>query len=107
VDVYNRYHDAKFKKSKFKVEHRQPSGFEVFSVSLDADVTRWKGAIEKDGLIWDGHVSDLKKWKNEAAQVYGVSSIPYTVLIDPEGKIVATRLRGPGLEAKLAEVFGG
>ena len=81
-------------------------GFEILGVSLDRDKNRWVKAIEADGLPWP-HVSDLRQWKNEAAQTYGVSSIPYTVLVDPEGKIVATKLRGPGLEAKLAEVFGG
>lgn len=81
-------------------------GFEILGVSLDRSKDKWIKAIEADGLPWP-HVSDLKQWKNEAAQTYGVSSIPYTVLIDPEGKIVATKLRGPGLEAKLAEVFGG
>jgi peroxiredoxin len=81
-------------------------GFEILGVSLDRDKSRWIKAIEADGLPWP-HVSDLRQWKNEAAQTYGVSSIPYTVLVDPEGKIVATRLRGASLEAKLAEVFGG
>ncbi|MFT4985683.1 MAG: thiol-disulfide isomerase/thioredoxin [Flavobacteriales bacterium] len=103
VDVYNRYHDAKFKKSKFKVEHRQPAGFEVFSVSLDADMARWKGAIEKDGLVWDGHVSDLKKWNSAAAADYGVHSIPSGFLVDANGVIIASgkELRGPGLENNL------
>jgi peroxiredoxin len=81
-------------------------GFEILGVSLDRSKDRWLKAIEADDLPWP-HVSDLMQWKNEAAQTYGVSSIPYTVLVDPKGKIVATRLRGPSLEAKLAEVFGG
>lgn len=81
-------------------------GFEIFGVSLDRDKNRWVKAIDDDDLPWP-HVSDLRQWKNEAAQTYGVSSIPYTVLVDPQGKIVATRLRGASLEAKLAEVFGG
>ncbi|MEZ4687570.1 MAG: TlpA disulfide reductase family protein [Bacteroidia bacterium] len=54
-------------------------GFEILGVSLDRDKNRWVSAIEADGLPWP-HVSDLKQWKNEAAQTYGVSSIPYTVL---------------------------
>jgi len=103
VDVYNRYHDAKFKKSKFKVENRQPTGFEVFSVSLDGDVDRWKAAIEKDGLVWKNHVSDLKKWSNAAAAEYNVHSIPSGFLIDANGVIIASgkALRGPGLENNL------
>lgn len=82
-------------------------GFEIFSVSLDKDVNRWKGAIQQDGLIWPGHVSDLQGWKNAASQEYGVSSIPHTILIDRDGKIIGTHLRGSALEAKLVEIFEG
>ena len=53
-------------------------GFEILSVSLDKDKKRWIQAIEKDGMDWE-HVSDLKGWKNEAAQMYSVKSIPHTV----------------------------
>ncbi len=102
-DVYNRYHDAKFKKSKFKVEHRKPKGFEVFSVSLDGVKDKWVAAIEKDGLTWKNHVSDLKKWNNAAAALYNVHSIPAGFLIDANGVIIASgrELRGPGLENTL------
>ena len=81
-------------------------GFEVFSVSLDKTVDKWKKAIEKDGLIWKYHVSDLKGWQNAAASTYGVSSIPHALLIDQEGKIIATHLRGAALENHLEEIFG-
>lgn len=81
-------------------------GFEVYSVSLDKDKARWEDAIEKDNLIWDGHVSDLKFWSSEAARAYNVSSIPFTVLVDPEGKIVRTRLRGVQLEETLKSIYG-
>lgn len=80
-------------------------GFEIFGVSLDRTKAAWVGAIEKDGLPWY-HVSDLKGWQNEAAQRYGVRSIPHTVLLDAEGKIIARNLRGPALDAKLKEIFG-
>jgi thiol-disulfide isomerase/thioredoxin len=81
-------------------------GFEVFSVSLDKDKARWEAAIKQDNLIWEGHVSDLKFWSSEAAKDYNVSSIPFTVLVDPEGKIVATRLRGVQLEQTLKSIYG-
>lgn len=81
-------------------------GFEVFSVSLDADLARWKQAIQADGLVWPYHVSDLKKWGCVAARDYAVSSIPFTVLIDREGKIIATKLRGEALENQLKLIFG-
>jgi thiol-disulfide isomerase/thioredoxin len=81
-------------------------GFEVFSVSLDKSKEKWIAAIEQDGLLWDAHVSDLKYWRSRAAQKYNVSSIPYTVLIDQEGKVIGTRLRGQALEDKLEEIYG-
>lgn len=81
-------------------------GFEVLGVSLDRDKGAWTQAIAQDGLPWK-HVSDLGFWNNAAAQQYGVSSIPYTVLVDRDGKVLGKNLRGPALEAKLAEIFGG
>ena len=80
------------------------SGFEILGVSLDKTKDKWEAAIKKDGLTWH-HVSDLKGWKNEAAQTYGVRSIPHTVLVDREGKIIVRNLRGAALERKLAEIF--
>ena len=82
------------------------AGFEVYSVSLDKDKNRWMQAIKQDGLIWPSHVSDLKQWRSAATSLYGFRGIPYTVLIDKEGTIIATRLRGAQLEAKLSELFG-
>ncbi len=79
--------------------------FEILGVSLDSSKDRWLQAIEKDQLNWK-HVSDLKKWNSVAAADYGVRSIPFTVLVDPEGKVVATKLRGKALEDKLSELFG-
>lgn len=79
-------------------------GFDILGVSLDRDRERWLAAIEQDGLSWN-HVSDLKGWQNEVAGIYGVSSIPHTVLLDAEGKIIAKNLRGEALAQKLAELF--
>jgi len=86
-------------------EEYKDQGFEILGVSLDRKEERWLKAIEQDGLSWP-QVSDLKGWQNAAAQLYGVRSIPHTVLLDREGKIIARNLRGPALEAKLKEVFG-
>ncbi|MGB0984947.1 MAG: TlpA family protein disulfide reductase [Saprospiraceae bacterium] len=80
-------------------------GFDILGVSLDRTKAAWIGAIKKDGLPWH-HISDLKGWKNAAAQLYGVTSIPQTVLVDKEGKIIARNLRGPALDKKLVEIFG-
>ena len=82
------------------------SGFTVMSVSLDRDRAAWKAAIEKDGLKWSNHVSDLGHWSSKVAQLYQVRGIPFTVLIDKEGKVLKTNLRGAELEAELARIFG-
>lgn len=84
----------------------EKAGFTVLSVSLDKTREPWLAAIEKDGLIWPHHVSDLKFWSNAAAQLYKVTGIPFTVLVDQEGKIINTKLRGPELEATLKQIFG-
>lgn len=86
--------------------HYKDDGFEVYSVSLDHDKARWIQAIEQDGLIWPSHVSDLKKWQSIAAKDYAVKGIPFTVLIDKEGKVIGTNLRGPALENQLKAIFG-
>lgn len=79
-------------------------GFEVFGVSFDRDHDRWIAAIEKDGLAWT-QVSDLKFWSCEAGKLYGVKSIPHSILLDPEGIIIAKNLRGDDLQHKLAELL--
>ena len=89
VKMYNKYKDK---------------GFDILAVSLDKTRSKWLGAIEKDGLAWH-HVSDLKGWQNEVAKTYGVRSIPHTILLDREGRIIAHKLRGQALEAKLEEIF--
>ena len=80
-------------------------GFEIIGVSLDKDRGRWLQAVEQDGLTWP-QVSDLAFWQNAVALQYGVRSIPFTVLVDQEGKVLATKLRGPALEKKLEELLG-
>ena len=80
-------------------------GFTVYSVSLDKDINRWLGAIKQDNLYWPNHVSDLKQWKSEAVKTYGFTGIPFTVLIDKEGKIIAKNLRGAALDNKIKELL--
>lgn len=91
VKLYNKYKD---------------SGFTVYSVSLDTDKNRWINAISQDHLDWPNHVSDLKGWRTEATKVYQFRGIPYTMLVDKEGKIIATKLRGQQLEQQLQSIFG-
>ena len=80
-------------------------GFTVYSVSLDEDPKAWEEAIKADGMTWPNHVSDLSGWKSPMPQLYGFQGIPYTVLVDKDGKILETGLRGKSLEQKLKELF--
>lgn len=89
VKAYNTYKDK---------------GFTVFGVSLDRTKADWVQAIQEDGLTWT-HVSDLKYFQSEAAQTYNISFIPFSLLLDPEGKIIGKNLRGQDLDKKLEEIF--
>lgn len=89
VQIYNRFKNQ---------------GFEILSVSLDQQKEAWLQAIESDGMPWK-HISDLKGWQCEAAKLYGVSSIPYTLVVDKEGRILAKNLRGEVLERRIAKEF--
>lgn len=90
VQTYKKYHDK---------------GFDVLGVSLDTDAKRWRDAIAQDGLPWH-HISDLGGWQSKHAALYSVSSIPTTLLLDKDGKILARNLRGEQLGEKLKEIFG-
>ena len=79
-------------------------GFEVFGVSLDRTKEDWLQAIKQDGLVWT-HVSDLKYFQSQAAADYNINAIPFSILVDPQGVIIAKNLRGPALEKKLEEVL--
>jgi len=78
--------------------------FEILGVSLDGSEDAWNGAIEKDGLTWL-HVSDLMQWNSPVVALYGIEGIPATVIVDPNGTIVAKNLRGEELMAKLDELL--
>lgn len=92
VSAYKKYSEKKFKAAK---------GFTIYNVSLDMKKDAWVSAIEKDGLSWEYHVSDLGGWGSQAAAIYGVQSIPANYLIDANGIILAKNLRGPALDAEL------
>jgi len=78
--------------------------FIILGVSLDKTRANWVGAIKSDKLPWP-QVSDLKFWQSEVAGLYNVKAIPYTVLLDKEGKIVAKNLRGEELYQKVADLL--
>jgi peroxiredoxin len=80
---------ANFEKYKNK-------NFTVLGVSLDDDKASWIEAIKSDKLNWQ-HISDLKKWESIVVGAYQIEGIPFNVLLDPTGKIIAKDLRGPAL----------
>lgn len=80
-------------------------GFDILGVSLDREPNAWKKAIKDDGLPWH-HISDLKGWQSSHAALYSVTSIPQTILVDKDGKILARNVRGEQLGAKLQELLG-
>lgn len=95
VATYTKYHTSNFTNAK---------GFEVLSVSLDNNQGAWLAAIQKDGLVWSYHVSDLKGWGNSVAGLYQVTGIPTNYLIDGNGIIIGKALRGEAL-AKTIETY--
>lgn len=78
--------------------------FTILGVSLDKDKASWLEAVEADGLTWT-HMSDLAYWKSSSVEIYQFGGIPFNVLIDPQGMVIAQSLRGPALPAKLREVL--
>ena len=78
--------------------------FTILGVSLDREKSEWIKAIKEDALAWQ-HISDLQFWNSKAVKVYHFDGIPYNVLIDPDGKVIAEGLRGAQLESKLSEIF--
>lgn len=95
VQAYKKYKDKEFTNGK---------GFTVFSVSLDRTEGAWKKGIADDKLGWPYHISDLKGWYSKHAAVYGVRGIPANFLIDGDGIIVSSQLRGPALEETLKKL---
>ncbi|HEY2720569.1 MAG TPA: TlpA disulfide reductase family protein [Chitinophagaceae bacterium] len=89
VKAYNKYKDK---------------NFAILGVSLDKEKDDWLQAIQEDKLSWT-HVSDLKEWNSIAVSTFGFNSIPFNILIDPQGKIIAQGLDGDRLDIKLSEVL--
>lgn len=78
--------------------------FEIVGVSLDRTGDAWEKGIKDLNITWP-QLSDLKYWQSQGAALYGVNSIPHTVLIDKDGTIIAKNLRGKELDDKLAEIL--
>lgn len=78
--------------------------FTILGVSLDKEKDPWVKAISDDQLFWN-HASDLKFWSSAVVPLYGIEGIPFNVLLDPNGVVIAKDLRGQELHNKLAEVL--
>jgi thiol-disulfide isomerase/thioredoxin len=89
VAAYEKYHDQ---------------GFEIVGISLDEDEQKLKDFLAKHEMPWP-QFFDGKGWQNEIGQLYGVQSIPKTLLIDREGKIRRVGLRGPALGAAVQKLL--
>lgn len=87
-------------------EKYKNDGFTIMSVSFDTDKEKWKSAIIADKLAWTNHVSDLGGWNSKVGKIYKVNSVPFTVLIDKDGKIIKLNLRGEALSTELLQIFG-
>lgn len=90
VSAYNLYHK---------------DGFEIYQVSLDKTRDAWLKGIQDDHLEKWIHVSDIRYWNSSVVTAYKIESIPANLLLDREGRIIASNLRGEMLQAKLAELF--
>ncbi len=89
VNAYKNYHS---------------DAFEILGVSLDNNKEQWIKAIEKDHLQWK-QGSDLKAWNSRVVGEFGIRGIPFNMLLDPDGKIIAENLRGPDLQITLSKLF--
>ncbi|MBT8232212.1 MAG: AhpC/TSA family protein [Saprospiraceae bacterium] len=110
VSTYNKFKDkgfTVFNVSLDGLDERTKKRFppEQLAVQLEKSKKRWLDAIKKDNLVWDNHVSDLKKWDSAGAALYGVRSIPTTFLIDKEGKIAALNPSKNNLEAEIQKLL--
>lgn len=90
VKAYNLYHGK---------------GFQIYQVSLDKTKRAWVNGIQEDHLERWIHVSDVQYWNSEVVPLYNIETIPANFLLDREGRIIASDLRGEMLQTKLAELF--
>ena len=79
-------------------------GFNIVGISLDNKAAAWEKGVKDLHITWT-QLSDLQGWKNAGAQLYGVNSIPHTVLVDKDGTIIAKGLHGEEVGAKLEELL--
>lgn len=99
LEVFNEFKDAEFEDGE--------SGFAIVAVSLDNNEIAWRNSIERDGTGELINIGDMKGWKCDAAVSYHIKSIPSTVLINGDGKIIAVNLNSRDLKRKLKQMKKG
>jgi thiol-disulfide isomerase/thioredoxin len=93
AELYKKYKQGSFINGK---------GFEIYGVSLDSKKINWESAISKYGIDWI-QVSDLKFWNSPVAKLYNIQELPFNLLIDGKGIIIAKNLHGEDLDKELAK----
>ena len=81
VDLYRQY---------------KPKGLQIIGISLDSDPVAWKKAISDLKMTWP-QVSDLRGWEDTGAIMFNVQSIPHTLIVSQQGKIIGKGYRGDQL----------
>lgn len=97
VELYKWYKDSVFTNGK---------GFEIYGVSLDNKKAAWESSIKKININWI-QVSDLKFWSSPVAKTYNIQALPWNVLIDGKGTIIAKNLHGNVLEQFIKNILVG
>ena len=87
ITLYNQYKDK---------------GLGIVGISLDNDKDAWLSSIKQLNITWP-QMSDLQGWDNAAAKLFNITSIPHTIVVDQQGKILHHGLRGETLAAFVAE----
>ena len=95
--------EVPFMKELYKNYHEK--GLGIIGISLDEDHADWVKGIDELGMTWP-QMSDLKGWQSEAGQMFQVNSIPFMVIVDQNGTILAKGLRGEELSDFLGELLG-
>ncbi|MCX7986970.1 MAG: AhpC/TSA family protein [Bacteroidales bacterium] len=89
IGIYYRYRNA---------------GLDVLQVSLDKSRQTWLETITASGLPWR-NVTDLKMWDSPIVPLYGIEKLPFTILLDKEGKILLKNPTNEELQSKLKDIF--
>lgn len=80
-------------------------GVRFMSISLDDSEEKWKKACEEEQIPWIS-VRDEQGWSgSEIRKLFGIQSIPFIVLLDEEGNIVAKNIRRNSLRDKISELL--